>query len=35
MNNKIVMDAILDGLLDSEKVKVGQFSSTKELWDKL
>jgi hypothetical protein len=29
------MDFILEGLLDHVKVKVGQFSSTKELWDKL
>jgi hypothetical protein len=34
-NNKITMDAILDGLPDSVKFKVGQCSSTKELWDKL
>jgi hypothetical protein len=34
-NNKIAMDAILDGLPDSVKVKVGQCSSAKELWDKL
>jgi hypothetical protein len=34
-NNKIAMDAILDGLPDSVKVKVGQCSSTKEIWDKL
>jgi hypothetical protein len=34
-NNKIAMDSILDGLHDSVKVKVGQCSSTKEIWDKL
>jgi hypothetical protein len=34
-NNKIAMDAILDGLPDSVKVKVGQCSSAKEIWDKL
>jgi hypothetical protein len=34
-NNKIAMDAILDGLSDSVKVKVGQCSSTKEIWDKI
>jgi hypothetical protein len=34
-NNKITMDAILDGLSDLVKVKVGQCSSTKEIWDKL
>jgi hypothetical protein len=27
--------SILSGLLDSEKVKVGQCTSAKELWDKL
>jgi hypothetical protein len=32
---KITMDAILDGLLDLVKVKVGQCSSSKEIWDKL
>jgi hypothetical protein len=34
-NNKIAMDFILEGLCDSVKDKVGQCSSTKELWDKL
>jgi hypothetical protein len=34
-NNKIAMDFILEGLLDPVKDKVGQCSSTKELWDKL
>jgi hypothetical protein len=29
------MDFILEGLCDSVKDKVGQCSSTKELWDKL
>jgi hypothetical protein len=29
------MDTIMDGLLDSVKVKVGQCSSAKDLWDKL
>jgi hypothetical protein len=29
------MDFILEGLYDSVKDKVGKFSSTKELWDKL
>jgi hypothetical protein len=32
---QIGMDAILDGLPDLVKVKVGQCSSTKEIWDKL
>jgi putative N-acetylmannosamine-6-phosphate epimerase len=34
-NNKITMDFILEGLCDSVKVKVGQCSSTKEIWDKI
>jgi hypothetical protein len=34
-NNKMAMDAILDGLSDSVKFKVGQCSSAKEIWDKL
>jgi hypothetical protein len=29
------MDFIMEGLPDSVKEKVGKFSSTKELWDKL
>jgi hypothetical protein len=31
----IAMDFILEGLCDSTKNKVGKFSSSKELWDKL
>jgi hypothetical protein len=34
-NNTIAMNSILSGLLDSEKFKVGQCTSTKEIWDKL
>jgi hypothetical protein len=34
-NHKIAMDSILDGLSYSVKVKVGQCSSSKEIWDKL
>jgi hypothetical protein len=34
-NNKIAMDFILEGLSDPVKVRMGQCSSTKELWDKL
>jgi hypothetical protein len=34
-NNKITMDFILEGLPYPIKVKVGQCSSTKELWNKL
>jgi hypothetical protein len=34
-NNKIAMDFILEGLPNSVKDKVGQCSSSKELWDKL
>ena len=34
-NNKIAMDFIMEGLPDSMKVKVGKFSSAKELWDML
>jgi hypothetical protein len=34
-NNKIEMDFILEGLCDSFHDKVGQCSSSKELWDKL
>ena len=33
-NNKMEMDFILEGLCDSIKDKVGQCSSSKELWDK-
>jgi hypothetical protein len=32
---KLAMDVILDGLPDSIKVKVGQCSSTIDIWDKL
>jgi hypothetical protein len=32
-NNKIPMDLIMEGLCDSTKDKVGECSSTKELWD--
>jgi hypothetical protein len=35
INNKISMDFIFEGLPDLVKEKVRQFSSTKELWDKL
>jgi len=35
MNKKLAMDVMLDGLSDSIKVKVGQYSSTKEIWDKI
>jgi len=34
-NNKITMDFILEVLLDSVKNKVGQCSSSKDIWDKL
>jgi hypothetical protein len=34
-NKKITMDAILDALNDLVKVKMGQCSSTKEIWDKI
>jgi hypothetical protein len=34
-NNTMAMNSILSGLVDSEKSKVGQCTSTKELWDKL
>jgi hypothetical protein len=34
-NNTIAMNAILSGLVDSEKAKVGQCTSSKELRDKL
>ena len=34
-NNKIAMNFILEGLYDSVKDKVGEFSWTKEIWDKL
>jgi hypothetical protein len=34
-NNKMEMDAILDGLDDSVKAKVGSCASAKEIWDKL
>jgi hypothetical protein len=34
-NKKIEMDVILDALPDLVKVKMGQCSSTKELWDKI
>jgi hypothetical protein len=31
----MAMNSILSGLVDSEKSKVGQCTSTKEIWDKL
>jgi hypothetical protein len=34
-NNKLAIDAILDGLIDSVKSKVGSCASSKEHWDKL
>jgi hypothetical protein len=34
-NNKIAMDFILEGLPNPIKDKEGQFSSAKELWDKI
>jgi hypothetical protein len=34
-NNKITMYFILEGLPNPVKDKVGQFSSAKELWDKI
>jgi hypothetical protein len=34
-NNKLAIDTILDGLIDSVKSKVGSCASSKELWDKL
>ena len=32
-NNAMAMDTILDGLHDPVKVKIGQCTSAKELWD--
>ena len=34
-NNKIAIDFIWEALLDSVRETVGQYSSAKELWDKL
>jgi hypothetical protein len=34
-NNKIAMDFIWEGLPNPVREKVGKFSSSKELWDKL
>jgi hypothetical protein len=34
-NNKLAIDTILDGLIDSVKSKVGSCASSKYLWDKL
>jgi hypothetical protein len=34
-NNKLAIDTILDGLIDSVKSKVGSCASSKEIWDKL
>lgn len=34
-NNKLAIDTILDGLIDSVKYKVGSCASSKDLWDKL
>ena len=35
MKNKLAIDTILDGLIDSVKSKVGSCASAKDLWDKL
>jgi hypothetical protein len=34
-NNKLTVDTILDGFIDSVKSKVGSCASAKYLWDKL
>ncbi|MCZ2221948.1 hypothetical protein NUW87_11365, partial [Corynebacterium pilbarense] len=34
-NNKLAIDTILDGLIDSVKSKVGSCASSKYLWDKI
>ena len=34
-NNKLALDTILDGLINSVKSKVGSCASSKEIWDKL
>jgi hypothetical protein len=34
-NNKLEIDTILDGLIDSVKSKVGSCALAKDLWDKL
>jgi hypothetical protein len=34
-NNKLTIDTMLDGLIDSVKSKVGSCASTKYLWDNL
>jgi hypothetical protein len=35
MNNKLIIDTILDGLIDSVKSKVGSCASSKDIWDKI
>jgi hypothetical protein len=34
-NNKLTIDTIQDGLIDSVKSKVGSCASAKDLWDKI
>jgi hypothetical protein len=34
-NNKLAIDTILNGLIDSVKSKVGSCASSKDIWDKL
>ena len=34
-NNKLTIDTILDGLIDSVKSKVGSCALSKEIWDKI